>query len=156
MSKNQVGILIGIAFFAVSYLGIQRLFFKGDGFDNTLVRMANEANKNCPFMVDRETRLDNTTTKPGKVFQYNYTLVHRDRSTVNTAELRNYLIPRIWNNLRTSPDMKIFRDHQVTLVYCYKDKNGNYLTEVKVTPDQSQLADPSADSASQKWSIPQI
>jgi hypothetical protein len=87
-------------------------------------------------MLDSETRLDNVIPLPPKVFQYNYTLINAEKETVDTIMLKNYLETNITNFVRTSPDMKFQRDNKVTVNYCYKDKYGNYLFKISVTPEQ--------------------
>jgi len=48
--------------------------------------------------------------------------------------LRDYLEPRIINDVRTNPNMKFLRDKKVTMNYYYMDKDGNYLFTISVTP----------------------
>jgi hypothetical protein len=50
--------------------------------------------------------------------------------------LKEYLEPNITNFVRTNPDMKFQRDNKVTINYYYKDKDGNYLFTISVTPGQ--------------------
>jgi hypothetical protein len=51
-------------------------------------------------------------------------------------ELKNYLEPRILNNIKTQPEMKIIRDNQVTLNYNYRDRTGAHLLTISVEPKQ--------------------
>lgn len=63
--------LVGILAFMLSYWGVQQLF--STSIEKELRESANELNKNCPVMIDSETRLDNTIVIDAKTFQYNYT-----------------------------------------------------------------------------------
>jgi len=38
------------------------------------------------------------------------------------------------NNVKTNPDLKIYRDNKVTMAYNYKDKNGIFVLKISVTP----------------------
>ena len=87
-------------------------------------------------MLDKETRFDNAIVFPGKILQYNYTLVNLTKEMVDTIELRNYIIPVATNNAKTNPDMKYQRDNKVIFKYYYKDMKGNYLFSFAVTPEQ--------------------
>jgi hypothetical protein len=98
--------------------------------------MASELNKMCPMVIDSETRLDNAITFPPKIFQYNYTIVNLEREEIDTLELKNFFEQMSINNMRTNPDMYAFRDNKVTLKHSYKDKVGNHLFTVTVTPEQ--------------------
>ncbi len=100
-----------------------------------MVEYADELNKTCPFTVDEATQLDNVIVLPDNVFQYNYTLAFM-KDSVNTDELKNYLEPRILNNIKTQPEMKIIRDNQVTLNYNYRDRTGAHLLTISVKPEQ--------------------
>jgi hypothetical protein len=86
-------------------------------------------------MVDQDTRLDNAVALPGNVFQYNYTLVNLEKSEVNIDTVKKYIEPGIINNVKTSPDLKAYRDNKVTMAYYYKDKNGVFVLKISVTPD---------------------
>lgn len=86
-------------------------------------------------MVDQETRLDNAVALPENVFQYNYTLVNMEKASTDASQLENYLKPILINNVKSNPDMKINRDNKTTMGYYYKDKNGEFLFKVLVTPD---------------------
>lgn len=105
-------------------------------FDKTMMEAASEFNKSCPIMVDGVTRLDNAIALPDNIFQYNYTLINMGKNSVNIDELTSYLEPIIVNNVKTNPGLKSYRENRVTMVYYYKDKNGNYLTEIEVSPDK--------------------
>lgn len=85
-------------------------------------------------MVDQYTRLDNAVALPDNAFQYNYTLVDIIQSEVNLDTVRKYIEPGIINNVKTNPDLKIYRDNKTTMVYYYKDKNGVFVFKLAVTP----------------------
>jgi hypothetical protein len=134
--KTITGIIVGTIFLVVMYFAAQFLVQKLNtpSFDETLVKMASELNKTLPIIVDSDTRLDNVTPLPQKVFQYNYTLINADKVSVDTLELKNYLEPRIINFYQTSPDMQFQRENKITVNYQYKDKVGNYLFMISVKP----------------------
>jgi hypothetical protein len=111
------------------------LFFKTPSIDKVLTETANQVNKSCPVIIDKETRLDGVLALPDHIFQYNYTLVNKGKSEVNADTLKAYLEPRIVNNTKTNPDLKGFRDNKTTLVYNYSDKNGVFIFKITVTPD---------------------
>ena len=134
--KKLTGTIVGaITFFVASFL-VQQFLFKAPSFDKVMMKMASEINESCPIMVDSETRLDNAIALPSNVFQYNYTLINTEKESVDISALKDYLEPNITNFVRTNPDMKLQRDNRVTINYYYKDKHGNYLLTISVTPDQ--------------------
>ena len=120
---------------ALTYGLVQKFIFSPPGYDKQLMYAASELNKSCPFMVDESTRLDNAVAMPGKVFQYNYTLLQVSKEELDIDTLKKYLEPDVINSVRTSPDLKPFRDNEVTMSYSYKDKAGVFVYKFSVTPD---------------------
>jgi hypothetical protein len=139
--KYWIGFTIALAiFYAIGQFGGEKIsgFFKKPAFDKAMVDIANEINKTCPIMVDNATRLDNSIALPNNVFQYNYTLVMMVKDSINLNDLRNYLEPRILNDVKTNPGMKFIRDNKVTVNYSYKDMTGVNLFTISVSPEQYQ------------------
>jgi hydrogenase maturation factor HypF (carbamoyltransferase family) len=134
--KKFVGIIVGIIVFGLAYFGTQQLFFKTPSFDNTLMNIASEINKTCPIMVDSETRLDNTVSLPDKILQYNYTIINVVKDSVNLSNVRSLLEPNIIKSVRNNPQMKTLKDYKTTFNYNYKDKNGQFLLLISITPDR--------------------
>ena len=104
--------------------------------DGKLTAAANEVNKSCPMMVDKETRLDNAMALPGKTFQYRYTLINYAKNQIDTSALKTSITPGMIEGLKTMPELKFYRDNKVTMEYSYKDKNGAYLMKIVLTGDQ--------------------
>jgi len=135
-SEKITATIVGTVVFFLTYYAVQYFFFQPPSYDKAMMSAASEINKTCPVMVDAETRLDNTIALPGNVFQYNYTLVKIDKANADTLSMKNYLEPTITNVVKTNPQMKFQRDHNTTMNYYYKDKNGLYLFIVTVTPNK--------------------
>ena len=102
-------------------------------FDKGMMTAASELNESCPMMVDQETRLDNAVALPDNAFQYNYTLVNFTKDELDLEEFTASMDPQITNNVKTNPDLKIFRDNHVTMKYYYKDKNGEFVAQFEVS-----------------------
>ncbi|PXV63542.1 zinc ribbon protein [Dysgonomonas alginatilytica] len=130
--NSILGVLVGLAV----CFAVQHFLFKTPSFDKVMMESASEINKSCPIMVDAETRLDNAVALPKNILQYNYTLMNMDAELVDTLEMKKVLEPNIVNFVKSSPQMKVFRDNKTTINYHYKDKNGVYLFIVSVTANQ--------------------
>lgn len=128
--------IVGIATSMIVIAVVQQVFFKPKSFDKAMMQWASEINKTCPIMVDQETRLDNTIALPDRTFQYNYTLVNMEKSSIDVDEFIKIMEPMLVKNIQTNPDMKIQRDYKTTLKYYYKDKEGNHITTIAVTTDK--------------------
>lgn len=86
-------------------------------------------------MIDAETQLDNTLALPNNTFQYNYTLINIDYSTLDSTEFKSIMTPNIVEQVKTNPQMEFFRKNKVTLNYYYRDKHRHYMSLITITPD---------------------
>jgi hypothetical protein len=139
--NNIRAAIIGVALTVVLSFGLPilyKLLLQKPAYDAVLTRVASEFNKNCPIMVDRETRLDNALSIGNNLLQYNYTLMNLSKSDLDTAVLKQKVEPSIIEDIKTNPQMKLFRDMKTTLNYAYRDKNGAFVFLISITPDQYQ------------------
>ena len=120
--KTSLGSVVGIILGTIIYQLISNFVFAPPTFDEQLMKISSEINKSCPFMVDQDTRLDNTMGGPGKSITYHYTLVNYLEEDINSDELRKYITPQLINNIKTNDDMKTFRENEVSLKYNIKIK----------------------------------
>jgi len=134
--KKGVGIIVSIVFFGLSYFAVQQIFFKPQPFDTIMMKAASEINKSCPIMVDKDTRLDNAIALTDNTVQYNYTLVNWVKDSLDLEAFENYMQPMILNNVKTNPDLKIFRKNKTTMAYSYKDKKGEFVIKISITAEQ--------------------
>ncbi len=93
-----------------------------------------EANKHCPIQVDSILKLESTLALPIATFRYNYTLKY-DTVKYDIHEFEKALRKTTVNNVKTSPDGKMFRDFYTTLEYNYSDTLGNYLFRIIIRPE---------------------
>ena len=98
-----------------------------------LLKMTNEINKRCPFMMDSETRLDKTGTYRNSIYYY-CTLINYSIGEVDVKYLIYKVKPTLLNRIKTNPDMKFMRDNKVTFIYNYRDKSGIHIVSFKFTP----------------------
>ena len=126
-------VIIG-AVAGAAVVGSLRTGHDADSFNRDLLRTANELNKNLPIIVDSETRWDTSMAGPGNKFTYVYTLSNRSKSELDIPTLQKTLRPPIIANYKTSSQMKGWRDGNVELHYQYKDKNGEFVFEIAVSP----------------------
>ena len=137
ISKKIIWFAAGVIVCGGTIFGIQQYGKEKPTVEKQLFTISNEANKECPFMIDEGTRFDNTIVMPGNVFQFRYTLVYVERrSGVDTVALKNFILPNVISNIKASPQLKYQRDNKITMSYYYKDSRGDYLFSFPVTPEQ--------------------
>lgn len=135
MSKRgkYIGFGVGAIAFVLTFYGVQQIF-KPD-LEAELKEVALELTRKSPMQIDRFTRLDSASSAGKTNLIYYYTLFDIDKSEVNLDTVNKYIRPGIIENVKTHPDLKVYRDNNITLDYNYYDKNGNFVTEISVTPD---------------------
>jgi hypothetical protein len=127
-----LGILLGL----LAVFAVKQFLFAPPSIDEALLDFASEFNKSCPISVDEETRLDNTVPLPNRVLQYNYTLVNTQKAEMDIAVFEELMEPVLINNMKTNPDMSLFKENGVTLAYLYRDKNGEFVTKIDIDPEK--------------------
>lgn len=134
--KNKIiGGIVGAIAFGLASFAVKHYFFKKPTFDKVLANAAIDLNKTCPIMIDNETRLDNAVAVSSHYLQYNYTLVNLSVEEIDTIQAHKIIDSTIINDVKTKPELHMYRDHQVTMAYCYKDKDGKYMMRLDVTPE---------------------
>lgn len=99
-----------------------------------LHRAAREINSACPVQIDAATRLDSAQVVSETVLQFNYTLTAASRDDVDLAQLEATTKPALIESVKTNSAMTDLRDHSITMVYNYRDRNGEYLLKIPVGP----------------------
>ncbi|WP_374460680.1 hypothetical protein [Chryseobacterium taeanense] len=110
--------------------------------DDDLKEVAANINKTTPQNLADGVRLDSVSAQPGKIFKYNYTLTDDVKESVTPEQIEAFKASAKEGALRvvkTSPDIKEFRDNGVTMVYTYYDKNGKPTTDFKITPEEYKI-----------------
>lgn len=130
---KAIGIIVGMIAFALSYYGVQQLFKKD--LESELKSAALELNKQVPMQVDQFSRLDSASTKGQTNIIYHYTLIDLEKSEVNLDTVNKYIRQNLIENIKSSPELKVYRDNNITMDYKYYDKSGVFVTKISVTPE---------------------
>lgn len=131
---KTLAIIVGIIS-AISAYFVYQIVVSSDDIDSQLKNAALELNKQTPMEIDQFTRLDSVSSIGKTNFIYYYTLIGLEKSEVNLDTVNKYIRPNIIDNVKNSPELKIYRDHKITMDYKYYDSNGAFATEISVTPD---------------------
>jgi hypothetical protein len=108
-----------------------------DGEVQSFLRsMSQQINEICPKLIDSETKLISTSTVDySRVIQYNHILVNRELLNIDVESLKTKFYPIVLNDAQTNPGYKFFRENDVTMIFSYKDKNGNFVFKYIITSD---------------------
>lgn len=118
------------------FVAIHILFFKSSSPDRAVLKFTKEMNKHCPTMIDLETRLDQVKALADNTLHFNYTLIYRDKDSLSIGNLKTFMEPVILNKIKTSPALSKYLDKNLTWIYSYNDKNGNFIFKITYSPEQ--------------------
>lgn len=111
--------------------------FTDKSIQKELIDFANETNKYCPYLLDKETRLDNVNALENKTIKMNCTLINHIKDSTVVSNLNNKLFSElISNKIKSTPTLKKYRDNDVIWIYTYYDKNGVFITSLTFTPEK--------------------
>jgi hypothetical protein len=134
---NKKLIIIGaILLCAILFIGLELIFFKTSSPDRAVLKFAKNMNKHCPTMVDFETRLDRVNAFADNTIHFDYTLIYHVKDSLHIDNLKKYMEPVILKKIKTSPTLSKYINKNLTWVYSYNDKKGNFIFKLTYTPDQ--------------------
>jgi len=132
--RSVIILIIGIIVLGLLFF-IQFFSSEKPNFNKVMIELADEINKKCPSQVDEDLRLDNAIAMSNNKFKYNYTLINLEKQNIDSNEIKGIIEPTLINNIKTQNSFKIFRDNKTTLSFNFNDKNGQYVFEINVTPE---------------------
>ena len=121
---------------AIIFIAVKFILFRNSSPDREVMRFVKDMNKHCPTMVDVETRLDKVNALADNRLQFDYTLIYRDKDSIAIGNLKQYMEPVILGKIKTSPTLNKYIQKDLTWIYSYNDKNGDFIFKITVTPDQ--------------------
>lgn len=115
---------------------------KEKAIEDELKKVAADINKTTPQNLADRVRLDSVSAKPGKIFKYNYTLTDDIKENVSPEDIETFKTQTKEGALKvikTSGEIKEFRDNDVTMEYLYYDKNGKPIADFTITPTEYKV-----------------
>jgi hypothetical protein len=138
--KNKLLIrkIIQIAVVVVLISVAQYYFVKDKSAGNELTALVVKYNAACPIMISNDIRMESVNTLPHNTVQYDFTLVHVQKETVDVIALKMAIEKQIMATSKTNPSLQAFRDNNSTVIYNYKDRNEKELFRITLTPEMYQ------------------
>jgi len=105
-------------------------------FGDVLKKISDDINKTLPSQADSVTRIDSTSVGPGLRLTYMHTLIGQDALRVTKEQLILNLESQIKNGVCTMPQVRMFVENNVEMIYRYRRENGEYVGEISVLPSR--------------------
>jgi hypothetical protein len=100
-----------------------------------LTELSNIMNSSLPMMLEEGVRWDSSYAGPGKILNYNYTIVDYHASQMDGMVFANRIRHDLTNTICTTPETQIFPDNGVLLNFNYYGRGRSLITRVKISPD---------------------
>ncbi len=138
--KIAIGIIGTLAIIGGAVIAGYYVFEK-DAVKTTLVKeqlllSVQQANENCPMMVDEDTKLEGVMYREGPELEYRYTMVNLLAEDYDGESIQSVVEKSIIENVKKDETLAFAKLNQVTFTYIFNDKKGDFLLKVKVTPDK--------------------
>jgi hypothetical protein len=108
-----------------------------------LASICNNLNKNCPMILDKDTRLENVLADGDKTLIFQHSFFNQPYKNFVIDEKFKKLVQdehtRILNAMLSIPfddNLKFYKENRLTLIYRYSSKDGVFLYDVKITPEE--------------------
>ena len=139
--------IAGIALGIICTQAYERGYIDGDIFGRAqanapaitidkLTALSVKYNARLPMMMDKETRWDTSSAGPGLELKYYYTVVNYRADQINSSQIKQYQWQVTKEKVCSARELKTFWKNGVTLKYNYKGKDGRYVMDFAVTPEQ--------------------
>ncbi len=131
--KIVTQVILFMVVFAIAFFGTKYVVSSFNSDNSELQKAVADMNKDCPKVIDNETRLDSVNTFDN-TFQYNYSLVNFSKGDpkLDIENVKKAIRSSAQENFDVNPAMKSFRDKDVSLKYSYKDKTGKDLFDFTI------------------------
>ncbi len=104
-----------------------------------LANTSMEINRSLPTVLNDELRLDSTAPGPGRGMSFVLTLVNLAVADLSQSDLDQFAVTQKEQavvDYRSNPDLARFRELHVGLSFLYRDKNGDTIATIQVSPDE--------------------
>jgi len=102
--------------------------------DKQLANTAIEINKSMPKMAGEHVQIDRAVAMPGKVLEYDYTLVDIDVAHMDVPRFEQAFKPNLLEKIKTAPELAPLRELGVTFAFSIQDKNGRKVGRYEFGP----------------------
>ena len=98
--------------------------------------MAVNLNMSAPVMLDQYTRFEEASVIQGNIFRYRYTVLNTSNPDSLVENGLQSLKENIEKEFSSNPDLRIFKENNVTIEYVYNDENGRTIRSLQITSER--------------------
>lgn len=102
---------------------------------NEIQEAVNYLNSASPFMVNEEVRFDGIFAIDVKTIIIKETLINFEKEFLDLVGFEELMKPELITDIKSNSEFKVFIDNRTTIKYQYSDKNGVFIVQIIITPD---------------------
>ena len=111
---------------------------KEKALNKKLEEMAANLNESAPVMLDQYTRCEEASVVQGNIFRYRYTVLNTSNADSLVEHGLQSLKENIGKEFSSNPDLRIFKENNVTMEYVYNDETGRIIRSLQIGPQDYQ------------------
>ena len=134
-AKSLLGVGLAACVSAIAFQSPTRAQ-KVSNISQVLVEASDIINQQLPMNIDPTVRWDSTSAGPGKLMNYNYTLVKYSATQLDGSQFASQFRPFVNDMLCNDSSSQIFRDNDVALNINIYDNSQSLVSRVKVSPSE--------------------
>ena len=133
--KNDYKIIITLLIVFGVIIFIQKTYYSSATSERKMLKSISEINLLCPLMIDGNIRLDSIYIPNESEIIYNYSLIDMIKDSMDIHEFEDYIKPLVISNIKSNPEFRIYKDNNVVISHDYKDKDGETVLLISVSPE---------------------
>lgn len=132
---RKIIFILSIVFLSLSFIQCNS---NEKALTKKLEEMAVNLNASAPVMLDQYTRFEEASVIQGNIFRYRYTVLNTSNPDSLVENGLQSLKENIGKEFSSNPDLRIFKENNVTIEYVYNDENGRTIRSLQITPKDYQ------------------
>ena len=106
--------------------------------EDFLTQISNMMNSTLPMIVEEGVQWDSSYAGPGKILNYNYTMLDYSASEIDGEMFANTIRHDLTNTICTTPETQLFPNNGVLLNFNYYGRDRSLITRVEVAPSDCE------------------
>lgn len=132
---REIVFILSIALLSLSFVQCNS---NEKALNKKLAEMAVNLNESAPVMLDQYTRFEEALVMEGNKFRYRYTVLNTSNPDSLVEHGLESLKENIGKEFSSNPDLRIFKENNVTIEYVYNDENGRTIRSLQIVPEDYQ------------------
>lgn len=134
--KNQkIYISLGLILLVVLYFFADLMFLKPKRVEKQISLIAENLNKECPFIIDISSSLDSVESISAEKIIYYKTLYNQSKGEINFDDVNKYIVPHLLEKTISDKNFNVYRANHLIIDHVFYDRFGSFVNRISITPE---------------------